>query len=200
MSERLADFNGLELFFLACAVIGGFFVLVKLVLQFMGGDSDLDSAADPDFGIDADHTNSDAGFRVLSLHGLAHGVGRRSCNDLTNVRHRHHGAPEVIATEEVIDLVRRGIAGRLVKPGWLRRQFLSRQPHDRGFWRHPYTVALWPAHEHIARVQQRHLGVGRMHGANSFIRFVGPVLLEDLPTGPLCIHEFSNPYLVIGKQ
>ncbi|MCA9786503.1 MAG: NfeD family protein [Candidatus Cloacimonetes bacterium] len=71
MSERLADFNGLELFFLACAVIGGFFVLVKLVLQFMGGDSDLDSAADPDFGIDADHTNSDAGFRVLSLHGLS---------------------------------------------------------------------------------------------------------------------------------
>ena len=71
MGEWLADFSGLELFFLACAAIGGFFVLVKLVLQFVGGDGDLDSAVDPDIGIDADHTNSDTGFRVLSLHGLS---------------------------------------------------------------------------------------------------------------------------------
>jgi membrane protein implicated in regulation of membrane protease activity len=66
-----ADFNGLEMFFLGCAVIGGFFVLVKLVLQFVGGDSDADVGVDGDIGIEAEHVDSDIGFRALSMQGIS---------------------------------------------------------------------------------------------------------------------------------
>jgi len=66
-----SDFNGLEMFFLACAVIGGFFVLVKLVLQFIGGDADADVGVDGDIGIDAEHVDSDIGFRALSMQGIS---------------------------------------------------------------------------------------------------------------------------------
>lgn len=61
----LATVNGVEIFFLICAVIGGIFVLVRLVLQFMGSDADvdLDGAAD-------NHLDPDAGFKILSLHGF----------------------------------------------------------------------------------------------------------------------------------
>jgi membrane protein implicated in regulation of membrane protease activity len=66
-----SDFNGLEMFFLGCAVIGGFFVLVKLVLQFIGGDSDADVGVDGDIGFDAEHVDSDIGFRALSIQGIS---------------------------------------------------------------------------------------------------------------------------------
>jgi len=69
--QLFSDFNGLELFFVACAGIGGFFVLIKLVLQFIGGDSHSDIAQDGGFQIDSDHVDSDIGFRMLSLHGLS---------------------------------------------------------------------------------------------------------------------------------
>ncbi len=59
------------MFFLVCAIIGGFFVLVKLVLQFTGGDSHADAGGDSGFHIDPDHVDSDIGFRMLSLHGLS---------------------------------------------------------------------------------------------------------------------------------
>lgn len=71
MTNFLADFNGLETFFLACAVIGGFFVLVKLVLQFIGGDGVDDGGINAGMEGSADHGDSDVGFRVLSLHGLS---------------------------------------------------------------------------------------------------------------------------------
>jgi len=66
-----SDFNGLEMFFLGCAVIGGFFVLVKLVLQFVGGDAGTDVGVDGGIGSDTGHADSDGGFRALSLHGLS---------------------------------------------------------------------------------------------------------------------------------
>lgn len=69
MLKAFSDFNGLEIFFLACAIIGGFFVIVKLVLQFIGGDADVDVSVD-DIDIGTEHMDSDAGFRILSLHGL----------------------------------------------------------------------------------------------------------------------------------
>jgi membrane protein implicated in regulation of membrane protease activity len=71
VANIFADFNGLEMFFLACAIIGGFFVVVKLVLQFLGGETDTGSGADVDVNIDTDHVDSDIGFRLLSMHGLS---------------------------------------------------------------------------------------------------------------------------------
>jgi len=63
-----SGYNGMEIFFLACAVIGGFFVLARTVLQFAGGGADAD--IDDGTGIDAHHADSDIGFKLLSLHGL----------------------------------------------------------------------------------------------------------------------------------
>jgi membrane protein implicated in regulation of membrane protease activity len=69
VENAFSNFNGLEYFFLGCAVIGGFFVLVKLILQFMGGHTDVGISSDIDF--DAHHADSDVGFRFLSLHGFS---------------------------------------------------------------------------------------------------------------------------------
>ncbi|MDD2337274.1 MAG: NfeD family protein [Geobacteraceae bacterium] len=71
MTTVFSDFNGLEMFFVACAIIGGLFVLIKLVLQFIGSDADTDVGVDGDIGIDAGHADSDVGFRALSLQGLS---------------------------------------------------------------------------------------------------------------------------------
>lgn len=71
MVQLFSDFNGLEMFFLVCAVIGGFFVVLKLILQFVGGDTHSDVSPDGSFHIDTDHADSDMGFRLLSLHGLS---------------------------------------------------------------------------------------------------------------------------------
>lgn len=71
MVKAFANFNGLEIFFLACATIGGFFVLVKLVLQFVGGDTGTDAGIDSDIGAHTGHVDSDVGFRLLSMHGLS---------------------------------------------------------------------------------------------------------------------------------
>lgn len=71
MVKVFSDFNGLETFFLACAIIGGFFVLVKLFMQFVGGDSHTTVDVHTDIGIDAQHVDSDVGFRALSMHGLS---------------------------------------------------------------------------------------------------------------------------------
>lgn len=68
MVQAFADFNGLELFFLICALVGGFFVVVKLIFQFIGGDADVEGM---ESDIDGAHTDSDIGFRLLSMHGLS---------------------------------------------------------------------------------------------------------------------------------
>ncbi len=71
MVKAFSDFNGLEVFFLACAVIGGFFVLMKLIMQFVGGDTDSTVDVHGDIGVDAHHVDSDVGFRLLSMHGIS---------------------------------------------------------------------------------------------------------------------------------
>ncbi|MFH0780593.1 MAG: hypothetical protein V2B20_01380 [Pseudomonadota bacterium] len=71
MAQVFGDFNGLEICFLVCALLGGFFVIVKLILQFVGGDVDTDGHFNGDIGGDGDHANSDIGFRLLSLQGLS---------------------------------------------------------------------------------------------------------------------------------
>jgi len=65
--------NGLEIFFLICATTGGILFLVKLIMQFVGADHDVDHG-DGDIGhadspSDA-HADSDISFKVLSLHGI----------------------------------------------------------------------------------------------------------------------------------
>jgi len=72
MTDAFSAMNGQEIFFTICAVVGGFFVLVKLVLQFVGADTDMDTDLDidADSGIDIHHVDSDMGFKLLSLYGL----------------------------------------------------------------------------------------------------------------------------------
>jgi membrane protein implicated in regulation of membrane protease activity len=71
MKALFAHFNGLEMFFLICAIIGGIFVSVRLIMQMAGighdGGGEFDTGGH-DF--DAHHADSDIGFKVLSIHGL----------------------------------------------------------------------------------------------------------------------------------
>ena len=71
MVKAFSDFSGLETFFLVCAIIGGFFVLVKLVMQFIGSDTHTAVDVHSDMSIDTSHVDSDVGFRLLSMHGLS---------------------------------------------------------------------------------------------------------------------------------
>ena len=70
-------FNGLEIFYLICAIVGSVFVVLKLILQFVGADVDGDFDADfeadfdADMDVDLEHTDSDIGFHWLSMHGLS---------------------------------------------------------------------------------------------------------------------------------
>lgn len=64
------DLAGLEIFFLFCAAVGGVFVLLRLVMQFMGVDHDTDPTVEAAVDVDAQHVDSDIGFKFLSLHGL----------------------------------------------------------------------------------------------------------------------------------
>ncbi len=73
MGSFFSTLNGLEIFFLVCAVTGGSLFLIKLILQLAGGDHGFDHG-DGDIGHgDAStdsHADSDASFKVFSLHGI----------------------------------------------------------------------------------------------------------------------------------
>ena len=64
MTKLFEQFNGVEVFFLICAVVGGIFVIIRFIVQFIGVDHDVDT----DF--DGHHADSDLGFKILSLHSL----------------------------------------------------------------------------------------------------------------------------------
>ena len=71
MKILLAHFNGLEVFFLICAIIGGAFVFIRLVMQLIGiGHDDGGGFDTGGHDFDSHHADSDVGFKVLSLHGL----------------------------------------------------------------------------------------------------------------------------------
>lgn len=53
------------------AFIGSFFVLVKVITQFVGAEFDTDIDTNGGTDIDAAHTDSDMGFRALSLQGIS---------------------------------------------------------------------------------------------------------------------------------
>lgn len=70
ISELLSGLSGLQLFFFACAAIGGVLFLIRLVLLlFGGGGHDLEPGMEmgPDVEIAAD---SDVTFRFISLQGI----------------------------------------------------------------------------------------------------------------------------------
>jgi hypothetical protein len=73
MENAFSNYNSLEIFFVVCAVAGGFFVLVKLFLQVTGAGMETDAGAgvDTPFDVNGHHADSDAGFKFLSLHGLS---------------------------------------------------------------------------------------------------------------------------------
>ena len=71
MAEYFSRLNGVEVFFLICALIGGVFVLIRFALMLMG----LDHGADGDLSggvhdFDGHHADSDASFKLLSLQGI----------------------------------------------------------------------------------------------------------------------------------
>ncbi len=72
MSQWYAELNGIEFFFLTCAVIGAVFVVLRLVLLFIGIETDLSGDMDIELDeIDIHHVDSDVGFKLLSLQSLS---------------------------------------------------------------------------------------------------------------------------------
>ena len=72
MSQWYAELNGVEFFFLTCAVIGAVFVVLRLVLLFIGIETDISGDMDIQLDeIDIHHADSDVGFKLLSLQSLS---------------------------------------------------------------------------------------------------------------------------------
>jgi len=71
MNDYFSQFNSAEIFFIICAVVGGFFVIIKFIMQFMGLDHDGSNLDMDGHDIDAQHADSDVGFHILSLHGVS---------------------------------------------------------------------------------------------------------------------------------
>lgn len=69
MFTFMADFDGFAIFFLLCAIIGGFFVLLRFVMQFFSGDIGIDPQLETE--VELHHADSDLGFKLLSLQGLS---------------------------------------------------------------------------------------------------------------------------------
>ena len=82
MPEFYSQLSGIEKMYLICAVFGGILFVVRLILQFVGGDSggdsDVGAAADVgDVDVDGGFEDLDAGaddaylsFKILSFQGL----------------------------------------------------------------------------------------------------------------------------------
>jgi membrane protein implicated in regulation of membrane protease activity len=72
MTSFFGGLDGFAIFFLLCALVGGFFVLLRFIVQFVGGDVG-DAGIDPqlDVELEVQHADSDLGFKLLSLQGLS---------------------------------------------------------------------------------------------------------------------------------
>ena len=71
MGDYFSQYNGVEIFFLICAVVGGIFVIIKFIMQLIGLDHDGANFDLDGHDIDLDHADSDAGFHALSLLGIS---------------------------------------------------------------------------------------------------------------------------------
>ena len=79
MAEYFSRLNGVEVFFLICAIVGGIFVLIRFTMMMIGLDHGVDGnlgdGLHGDLGggthdFDGQHTDSDVGFKLLSLQGI----------------------------------------------------------------------------------------------------------------------------------
>jgi membrane protein implicated in regulation of membrane protease activity len=72
MTSFFGGLDGFAIFFLLCALVGGFFVLLRFILQFVGGDVG-DAGIEPQLEaeLEVQHADSDLGFKLLSLQGLS---------------------------------------------------------------------------------------------------------------------------------
>jgi cytochrome bd-type quinol oxidase subunit 2 len=88
MPEFYSQLSGIEKMYLVCAIFGGILFVVRLILQFAGGDSggdsDVGGAADVDVAADVSDVHVDGGFehagadmhdsylsfKILSFQGL----------------------------------------------------------------------------------------------------------------------------------
>ncbi len=70
MQSALSNFDGVEIFFMVCAAVGGTFVLLRLVMQFIGLDHHAVHTDGGDISFDTDHPDTDAGFKALSIHSI----------------------------------------------------------------------------------------------------------------------------------
>jgi membrane protein implicated in regulation of membrane protease activity len=72
MGQFFSHYSAMEIFFIICAFAGGFFVIMKFIMQFIGMDGDGGHDFNIDsHNIDVHHSDSDSGFHVLSLHGIS---------------------------------------------------------------------------------------------------------------------------------
>ncbi len=71
MAEFLNRLDGVGIFFLICAVIGGIFVLIRFTMMLIGLDHGVDGdLSDGTHDFDGHHADSDVGFKLLSLQGI----------------------------------------------------------------------------------------------------------------------------------
>ena len=71
MIAFMDDFSNLEKIFTFCAMVGGGLFMVRMVLLFIGGDTDIDIDGDVDTDFDSDTaSDTDISFRFLSFQGL----------------------------------------------------------------------------------------------------------------------------------
>ncbi|MGD9158748.1 MAG: NfeD family protein [Desulfobacteraceae bacterium] len=92
MMDYFSQYNSSEMFFLICAVVGGFFVIIKFIMQFLGLDHDGGADFDMDgHDIDAQHADSDVGFHVLSLLGISSFLMMFGLVGLAMYRQSHQG-------------------------------------------------------------------------------------------------------------
>ena len=71
MAAYFSQFNGVEVFFLICAVVGSAFVGIRFVLLLFGlHDGDVGDGTVDGSDLDGHHADSDVGFKLLSLQGI----------------------------------------------------------------------------------------------------------------------------------
>jgi len=109
----VSDYNGIEIFFLICAVVGGFFVAVKMILQFVGGDAETDFDTDMEIDAGGGHTDSDVGFKVLSLHSLSAFLMMFGLVGLALYRQNHAGFAIALVGGSVAGLAAVWVIGKL---------------------------------------------------------------------------------------
>ena len=72
MESWFGTLNGLDVFFLGCALLGGIPLIIRFVLQFIGADFGDEAALNADFesADGGDSFDADASLKFLSLHGI----------------------------------------------------------------------------------------------------------------------------------